>query len=488
MPISDTEYNSWLANDDSMRVILVEADANVSSSEQTFYLSTKAYFDSTINRVYQPVVIGNSIQVVERISLSNSSFISFGDVGINNQDGAKDAWLEYVWTNRNIRVLIGDINWLRSDFRTIFNGVTSDIDSSSRGVLNLKLRDKLQRLNMPITDIKLGGTTKNKDELLPLCFGEVHNITPLLTNPATLEYQVHDGEVERVIEGRDNAVPVSKTDNLVAGKFTLNQSPFGRITASVQGYKVGSWTNTIGDLIKSITTSYGDTNNRFSLSDIDVTQVDAFDSSNQAPLGIYVPTRDTVINVCNKLARSVGAQLVMSRGGLLRLLKITLPATGTPIEINQNDIIEDTLQIAEKVKVKSAIKVGFAKNWSVQDNLETGIPAEHKELYKQEWLSVTSEDTTVKDLYKLEAEPEQIDTMLLRESDATTEADRLLNIYKVPRFVFSFEARAKFLGTDLGDTVTLTHPRFNLDQGKTGVVIGLSTNWQTSRVRMEVIV
>lgn len=487
MPISDTQYAEWLANDDSIRTILVEADNN-NGSEQTFYLSTKAFFDSSIGRVYNPCVIGNSIQVIERISLSSSSFLSFGDVGINNQDGSKDAWLDYVWTNRAVMVLIGDINWPRSDFRTIFNGITEDIDSANRSTLNLKVRDKLQRLNMPLTERKLGGTTKNKDELLPLCFGEVHNITPLLTNPATLEYQYHDGQSEDSIETRDNAVPVSVTKTIATGKFTLNQSPFGRVTASVQGHKSGTWPNTVGDLIKTISTSYGDVNNRFSLTDIDVTQVDTFDSSNQAPMGIYVPTRDTVINVCNKLAKSVGAQLTMSREGLMRLIKITLPATGTPIQVTQNDIIKDTLQIVEKVRIRSSFKLGFAKNWTVQDNLETGIPAEHKELFKQEWLTVKSEDTTAKNLYKIEAEPEQIDTMLLKETDASAEAARLLAIYKVPRFVFSFEARSKFLGTNLGDPITLTHPRFNLSSGKTGVVIGLSTNWQTSRVRMEVLV
>lgn len=487
MPINDTQYKAWLKNDDAIRCILVEADNN-NGSEQTTYLSNKAYFDSSIGRVYKPIINGSSIQVVERISLSSNSFLSFGDIEINNQDGSRDSWLDYIWTSRAVKVLIGDINWPHSDFRTIFNGTIEDIDSANKGVLNLKVRDKLQRLNMPLTENKLGGTTKNKDELLPLCFGEVHNITPLLTNPATLEYQVHDGAIEDIIEVRDNGVPVSFTKNLLDGKFTLNQSPFGRITASVQGFKSGTWINTIGDLIKTITTSYGDSNNRFALSDIDVTQVDAFDAANQAPLGIYVSTRDTVLNVCNKLARSVGAQLVMSREGLLKLIQVTLPATGTPIQITENDIVSGTLNLVEKVKIKSAIKLGFAKNWTVQENLETGIPADHKEIYKQEWRTVTSEDAAVKAAYKIESEPKQIDTMLIRESDATAEADRLLNIYKVPRFVFSFVARAKFLDTNLGDTVTLTHPRFNLENGKTGVVIGLSTSWQNSRVRMEVLV
>ncbi|WP_299082832.1 hypothetical protein [uncultured Paraglaciecola sp.] len=487
MPINDTQYQAWLADDDAIRCILVEADNN-NGSEQTEYLSTKVYFDSSLGRVYKPIVNGSSIQVVERVSLSSNSFLSFGDIEINNQDGSRDGWLDYIWTNRAVKVLIGDVNWIRSDFRTIFNGIIEDIDSANRGVLNLKVRDKLQRLNMPLTENKLGGATKNKDELLPLCFGEVHNITPLLTNPSTLEYQVHDGAIEDIIEVRDNGVPVSFTKNLLDGKFTLNQSPFGRITASVQGYKPATWINTIGDLIKTLTTSYGDTNNRFALSDIDVTQVDAFNAANPSPLGTHKSTRDTVLNVCNKLARSIGAQLVMSREGLLKLIQVTLPATGTPIEITQNDIIEDTLQIAEKVIIKSAIKLGFAKNLTVQDNLETGIPAEHKELYKQEWLTVKREDAAVKSAYKIESEPKQIDTMLLRETDAIAEADRLLNIYKVPRFVFSFVTRAKFLNTNLGDTVTLTHPRFNLDQGKTGVVIGLSTSWQNSRVRMEVLI
>lgn len=487
MPISDPQYQAWLADDDAIRCILVEADNN-NGSEQTTYISNKAYFDSTINRVYIPVLDGSSVQVSERISLGSGGFISSGDIEINNQDGSRDSWLDDIWSSRDHNVLIGDITWPRSDFRTIFNGVTEDIGSANEGVLNLKSRDKLQRLNTPITENKLGGTTKNKEELIPLCFGEVHNITPLLTNPATLEYQVHDGAIEDIIEVTDNGVPVAFTKDLANGRFTLSQSPFGRITASVQGSKPSTWLNTIGDLIKTITTSYGDANNQLALSDIDVIQVDAFDAANQQPLGIYISTRDTVLNVCNKLARSVGAQLVNNREGLLQLIQVTLPAAGTPIEITPNDIVQDSLSLAQKTAVRSAIKIGYAKNWTVQDSLETGIPADHKEARKQEWQNINVEDSAVKSAYRIHSEAKQIDTMLIRETDATAEANRLLNIYKVPRFVFSFEAKAKFLNTNLGDTVTLTHPRFNLDSGKTGMVIGLSTNWQNSRVRMEVLV
>jgi hypothetical protein len=85
---------------------------------------------------------------------------------------------------------------------------------SPEDILGEKLVDKLQKLNVAISEAVVGGTGENKDQLLPLVFGECFNITPLLLsepetaitrqNPAI--YQIHTGTVantsgiERIVE------------------------------------------------------------------------------------------------------------------------------------------------------------------------------------------------------------------------------------------------------------------------------------------------
>jgi len=490
------DFTAWLTDPTAIRCVLVEAVANVATVDTTRYLSTKNYADTVAGRIYDPIVNAESVQLIERMSLDNSPSMSFGDIEIYNMDGALDSWLTDIWVNKSITVLVGDVRWARADFTTIFSGTIDDIDSRSRDTLNIKVRDKLQRLNTPITETTLGGTSVNKNELLPLCFGECFNISPLLINPSTLEYQVHEGagigadKIESIIEVRDNGVPVSFTysASLVKTKFTLATQPFGQVTASVQGFKdVSTWINTVSLIVQAIVTKYGGVN-KFTSGDLDTVQLAAFEAANTQPVGMYVESRENTLSICNKIAASVGAQLVMSRLGLLQLLKIELPASGTAFEIDTNDIIENSLSISQKLPVKAAFKVNYDKNWTVQEGLQTGIPEDHKDMYALEWMSDTAEDATVKTNYALDSEPVAIDTMLLTEADATTEATRLLNLYKTPRFVVTFTGTARLMELTLGQRVTLTYPRFGLDAAKEGQVIGLSIDWSNLTVKCEVIV
>lgn len=490
MAISDAQFTAWLGNSSAVRCILVEAVARVSAVETTRYLSTMAYFDGSANRAYNPVVVGNSVQIVERLSLEGESELNFGDIEINNVDGDLDSWLDDIWTNRDISAYIGDVTWDRSDFRPIFVGVTEDIDSKDNTTLNIKIRDKLARLNTPVTETTLGGSTANKDELIPLCFGECHNVSPLLADPATLDYRVHDGQIEDIIEMRSNGAPATTTDTLSSGKFVPDVNPQGtKVTVSVQGAKPsGTYLTTVKDIIEHIVTNYGETNNRFTSGDLDASNLSTFDAANQQKIGVYMNRRENVKQICDQIAASVGAQMVMSRAGELQLHTIDLPPPGTPTEISESDIIEDTLSISQRIPVVAAVKIGYAKNWTVQDEMDTGIPQEHKDLFAREWLTVRAEDATTKTNYRLDAEPEQIDTFLLEESDASAEATRRLTLFKTQRHIISFRATPAMIELQLGDPVTITHPRFGLSGGVTGMVVGMAVDWQNLLVDMEVFI
>lgn len=489
------DFSAWLLDPKAVRCVLVEAVSNVGGSNVTRYLSSKNYVDGVASRIYEPIVSAKSIQLIERMSVDGTPSMSFGDVELVNLDGSIDSWLRDIWVNKSITILIGDVRWLRADFTTIFSGTIEDIDSRSAETLNIKVRDKLQRLNTPITEQRLGGVSANKNELIPLCFGECFNVTPLLSNPATLEYRVHYGSIgassiEGAIEVRDNGVPVgfNYVESLVKTRFTLIAQPFGQVTTSVQGVKNSStWINTTSKIIQKIVTEYGGVN-KFVTGDLDTTQLTTFDTANPQPVGLYVESRENTLSVCNQLAASVGAQLVMSRLGKLQLLKVELPPSGTPFEIDENDIIQNTINVTNKFPVKAAFKVNYVKNWTVQTGLLTGIPEEHKKIYASEYASVTVEDVAVKSEYALDTEPEAVDTLLLKESDAIDEATRLLNIFKNPVVILTFTATARLVELTLGQSVTVAYPRFGLESGVTGQVVGLSIDWGNLMVDVDVLV
>lgn len=494
--MTDQQFLDWCNTPGVVRLVLVEAVASIAGVDTTIYLSSKPYVtgsgDTPANISYDPCII-DGVEFNASIDLGGDTSISFGDIEVDNTTGSKDGWLGYVWANRAVNIFLGDPRWVRSDFRQVFSGVVSDLASRDRKSLNLKLKDKLERLNSPLTETKLGGSTANKDKLLPICVGECFNVTPLLIDPVNLTYQLHQGQIESVIEVRSNgAVPVSNSQNLLAGTFTLSASPNGAaITASVQGAKPsGVYSNDVASLVKLIVTTYGPTTTRLSTSDLDLANFTAFTAANPQPVGLYAEERMNVLEACQQLCKSIGAAMTETSLGLLRLVKLTLPATGTPTLVTADDIIYHTLQIEDRPPVKSTCKLGYAKNWTPQDPtaLAAGIAPSTVPLFKEEWLTVTSADATVNSAYLLNQEPVQEDSLLLAAADASTEADRRRDLWKVPRTVFAMECRPTMLLVELGDTVTITHSRFGLSGGVTGLVVGVQRNWLTGRVKLRVLV
>lgn len=495
------DYTAWLGNQAAVRVVIIEVGVKLNGgSETTRYLSTRPYTtkptDSPANQYYDPIVT-TGIQFTERLDIDGQGSLSTGDIEIANYNGERDSWLDDIWDNHTLKAWIGDPTWDRADFQMIFNGVVANIDSKSRDVLNLSLRDKLQRLNTPVTDAVVGGTGTNKDDVISLSFGEVANVTPKLIDPVTLKYQIHNGPVEGIFEVRDNGKKIDVSLDNPNGQFTLVRQSFGGVTCSVQGDKnvllpgdgTSTYKNTISKLVRRIATGYGKVSDRFDSTDLDLTNLNAFETAFPQPVGIYADGRTNVLLLLQQLADSVGAQVVMSRLGLLRLIQLKIPGDGTPVVITESQMIERSLRIAERPFVKASVKLGFDRNWTVQTGLLTSIPEEHKVLLATEWRSVTSTSTATQDDYKLNAAPVQVDTYLCTRTDAQAEALRRLNLWKVPRTVFEFEGTVDLLqGLELGGAATLYNKRFGLSLGKTGIVVSLAPDWMNGRVKVSVLV
>jgi hypothetical protein len=430
--------------------------------------------------------------------MEGNATMSMGDVEIDNVTGERDVWLNDSWKNRKISLFVGDVRWVRSEFAKVFEGVITGIDSKNRGKLNLKLGDKLQRLNTPVSDTKLLGSTSNKDKLIPLCFGECHNIAPLLVDGNINEFQVHNGPIESIIEVRDNGVPVAFTPFLSTGKFRLLKQPVGTVTASVQGslltqqlsgaiIPAGVYSNTIANIVVNLATLYGNDAMALTMSDMDST-LTAFDSANQQPVGLYLSDRANLLETINKLASSVGARVVMTRGNLLRFVKLSL--TGLPVgtTVTASDMMDKSLAISDMPPIVAGVKIGYCKNHAVQSSLETGLPAEHISLFAEEWLTVTRSDS-VAELENLTfIEPDMKETLLLTTAAAIAEADRRLAIFNTQRKVFKYTGFGHLLLENLGSSQTIKHPRFGLTAGATGQIVSIALDWANPYITLEVLV
>lgn len=508
--ITDAQYAAWLSDPKAIRVVLCEPVVRIGGVETTLYLSSDAYVtgaaDTPASQFYQPIISGLSAS--ETLSLTGDATMTIGDVEIRNLNGSLDVWFTYVWANRTLPAWIGDPRWPRADFRMIFNGITADIDSKSRDVINLKLRDKMQRLNNAVSETKLStivtdGPTlaalSNKDAIVPVALGEVFNVTPLLVNAATLEYQYSLYATEDVIEVRDNGIPVANTSigwtvttkTPATARFKLGAAPAGAVTCSVQGDKPSAYTNTVAGSVQRLVTGFGKSTDRFVAGDLDATSLAAFDTAHPQPVGLYLSDRINVITACQQLAASIGACVTTTRLGLLKLIQIDLASPVSTFDIRPYHMADHDISISQRTEVVAAVKLGFCKDWTLQPGLTTSLSATDKELFDTEWLTTTQVDATTQSVYKLSADPIQEDTLLLRRTDADAEATRRLNMKKVPRAVYQFNSAlgsAELLQLVLGQIVTIYHPRFNLAAGGVGMVVSLTPNWITGQVKVGVLI
>ncbi|OFJ49607.1 hypothetical protein BA896_012750 [Janthinobacterium lividum] len=299
------------------------------------------------------------------------------------------------------------------------------------------------------------------------------------------------GPVEWFIndEARTSGKPAPTVINTATGRFTLPINPLANtVTISVQGDNVGGYAPRIAPLVQRIATGYGKAADRFTLADLDLDNLAAFDAAHPQKVGLYVADRTNQAQAIQQLAASVGAQAIMSRTGKLRLVQIALPAIGVPIEIGPDQMLEHSLRPVQRLPVAAAVKIAFDRNYTVQAGLVTSLPPAHAELYAAEWLTETVVDEAVRARYRLTDDPVQIETCIKSRADAQAEAARRLAMNKVPRTIYELDGEPELMMLELGQPVLLRDARFGLQDGLPGVVVLLSRYWLTGRVTVGVLV
>lgn len=255
---------------------------------------------------------------------------------------------------------------------------------------------------------------------------------------------------------------------------------------------VSTYTNNVCTAIRQLVTEYGIPARRLFSTDINTASFDSLSTSlvnTTGAVGVYVTDRENLLELCQRLAGSVGAQVYFSRTGSLKIVRLVNPSGATStFSITDSDIIQGSLNISNRTEVQGAAKVAYAKNWTVQQNLATNIPSSSKESFATEWLLETQVDSAVADLYQTNRDPVQKDTLLVAVDGAVAEAARLLNYFKTTKTCYRFMGTSRLLGLELGQIVNITHSRFGLSGGKNAQVISLSPDWSKSQVEVEVVV
>jgi hypothetical protein len=503
-------YQTWLETNTKPRVLLAQISCLYNGTLTTKYVATHAV---TVDSTEYLALIRGGLDISESISTEYSATINYGDLDLVNNTGDLDSWLSsnYIWVNKPIKVYVGSlpdvgVTSAIGDFELVFEGVVNDIDSKGRNSINFKLRDKLENLNLSISEALLGnyknGTVEanpvtpnqNVNTLKPLCFGEVLNISPVLADGSNLHYMVHNTEVESIIEVRDNGkpvlfTPVTTTEGAV---FKLNASPVGTITCSVQGSKrtvntttgavSAEYLNTASNIILTILREYGKT---IAAADI---ELNSFTALGSQAIGLYITDRANVLQTVQGIAKSCGLIVSVTRTGKVKLLDLAIPASST-VSIYEEDTLYNTFAISRKIDVVAAVKLGYAKTWTTQTNIQTGIPEAHKDIYAKEYDEALSFNGTVQLNYNITKEPELEGTYLIDKTEAEAVSAKKLALLSTPRKVIKMTCTTKYLSVQVGDKVSLVNfSRFNLQANALGLVVSTKPDWVRGTIEIEVLV
>lgn len=260
---------SWLEDTTRPRGLLIVAKARnlTTSTEQTFYFSSMPFITGD-GVVFNPV-ISKEIEITESIDITNNTGgISYGTIELHNVAGQFDDYVDetkWVWTNRSLKIYYGDPSWsvntitdLDTVFLKIFDGLTENCLSAGKDLINLILRDKQELLNVALTENTIGTTgtwyptQTNTDNIRPIVFGEVHNMTPISIDPSTLKYIFHDEKEQNIITfSQDFTFDFTPTNVRVYPASIA--APDGTITGS---YLAESTTSTAGGLLFALQKSF----------------------------------------------------------------------------------------------------------------------------------------------------------------------------------------------------------------------------------------
>lgn len=489
MAISDAQYSAWLTGDNKSRVVLVEAQAWSGGSLVTRYFSDRGFVsaptDTPANIGYEDIVLKvPSIRSQMSDVFKGKSTVSFGEIIIDNSNGVRDSWLADAWDGRQIKMFLGDVSWNKADYRLIFFGVADDIQAYGNNKLTLSIRDRQQLLKIPIQQNRVGGAGSTKDQKIPVCYGEVKNVEPVLIDSATRKYQVHDGSIQALDAVYQDGVLLgggNYTATLGSGFFVMNVAVTGRITCDVKGSNAGSYVNKTADIFSRIITD------RSSLvsGDIDNASITQLNTDAPGIVGIYVSDdAATVLSVLDELVGGAGGYYCIGRDGKARVGLFKAPS-GTPVlTIYDDDIKLASLELVKRITPMKSIRVGYAKFYvTISSGAAAGLNEATRQRLSDEYLVSYAATGATNFLLAVDGDIEG--TCYVSVGDANTESARRAVLWGSIRRVFKCQVTTAAQQVNIGDVIQLSFNRYSLSSSL-AVIVAITESATSGFVDLEV--
>jgi hypothetical protein len=498
-------------------MILAEIDAIIDplGTLKTFYVSNGSYATEPsdtpgsvafTNALDDPGDITRSVYGSTRAG--GTGDLDIGALSLKN-DGRFDSWINYGWDGQRILLRRYVKGLPYASMPILYSGTTDGPPQVDRKKVTMRLRDLQQVLEVPVCTnpyrgdnalpAGIEGTANDiKGKMKPRLFGTVYQVPADCVNTDVEVYRVNDGAVYDIAAVYDKGSPLTRGSDyatsalllaapytpgyyqtcLAEGLFKLSATPQGVLTADViEGSTVAS--RTVAQVTKRLCALAGVTL-------FEETSFTALDTEVPAQVGIHINDNSTVRSAINQVLQSVGAFAIFNNDGAMKVGRLHEP-TATPVLTITNSRVKELERItpADGDRPLWRATTNYCKLYT-QHTLATlagSLTAARKAYLTRERRSAQpASNAAIKTQYRL-ADDYQLDTLLINEADARTQALRDFDLYSRHRDMYEVTIDASVLGTtQLNDVVSVQYPRYGLDDGKLFVVLGVSLQLYTNDV------
>ncbi len=437
---------------------------------------------------------------------------SSGSIRLANGDGALDAVTRLGLTGRTLEVFTGYRGDPFRRFEKAFVGTIGAVSWTEEHLI-LELRDRQTILNRPVqTRFYTGaGDAQGSAELagapMPIVLGDKRNVEPVLNDPPSLIFHVHDGRIEALTEVRDRGAVLTDSGQVPAsyaalkalttgagqdiepGEYALaitdggswlklGASPDGRITCDVRGDATGGdFAATHGAIVRRLV----ETRSGVAPIELDEAAFATLDLDQPGEVGWWSgPDVKNFAQALTEIMASAGGWWAFTPLGLLTVGVLKAPENPVAV-LDHSNISERRRPSRQGPQPTWRWRIGHAALGVVQDpdGLAGSLSAEARDRYSTPArfanpAAATAEAVLTK--HRLAEDAESIG-LWAEEDDAGAEATRRQALHGVLRD--SYECQALGLGRRLwlGDTVTLKPTQqandVRYDLPKDFVVIGI---------------
>ena len=426
------------------------------------------YFDGRIRRAltFERSILGPN-------GIGGSASVGLGDIELENSDGEYDGIVStHAIDGRRVTLRLGDPDsgFDFGDFGVIFDGTASGWSLTSSSVL-VSLRDWAIELEQPVALNFYGGsggadgTADIAGKAIPQAFGRCLNVPGVLVNPLASLVQFHDGPMQAIDKVYDSGVELPDTGtyytrNLTTGTITMLVAIAGQITADVRGAKPGgTYINKTADIVKAIVTaSLGWTDD-----DLNLPSFAAVNTKQPAEIGIYFADDISVKGAVDALMVGIGGYRSFTRTGLLDIGVFEAPGGLSVTGFTEVEIIGELARIdgpAQFAVPAWRQRVGYQRNWTVQTSgIASGVSAARLAFLSQDYRYAGAHDNAIKTAFLLARDADPVPAFFANQSDAETEALRLLTLYEVPRALYQGRVKTQPFTLDLAAMGSEIWPR-----------------------------